>query len=178
MNENDLKQLEERYFLIKRSQVWAFCGGVSFAAIAFGFISYKGAIIAVEKFGGKQAINRIESYEAQAADLHESIARMAEESRRNVADLNTLVDARIEWHKLQERRIAALSAERRQIGQDIGRLEREVSGVSLGEYIRRRGLIAARERLQQIRDARRELIAARERLQQIDAEIQRLNGKK
>src|SRR5688572_717927 len=99
MNEEELKQLEEKYILIKRSRFWAFCGGVAFAAVAFGFISYGGAIAAVERLGGRQAIQRIKAHEAEAAILRDNIASMAEESRRNVSNLGALIDARIVRHE-------------------------------------------------------------------------------
>jgi hypothetical protein len=108
MNERDLKQLEEKYVLLKRSRLWAFLGGVIFTAVAFGIISYQGAITAVEKFGGKRAIERIREHEAEAANLHKQIAAIAEDSRRQTSQITSLVDARIKWHKLRESKEEAL----------------------------------------------------------------------
>jgi hypothetical protein len=104
MNEWDLKQLEEKYVLLKRSRLWAFLGGVIFTAVAFGIISYQGAITAVEEFGGKNAIERIREHEVAAAELHTQIADIAEDSRRQASQITSIVDKRIEWHRLKESR--------------------------------------------------------------------------
>lgn len=102
MDENEFKQIEARYFIIKRNQFWAFCGGVIFAAVAFSFISYQSAIAAVERFGGQKAIERIKSHEQESLNLLTSIRSLAEESRQKASNLAGLFDASIEKHRLDE----------------------------------------------------------------------------
>lgn len=154
MNEQDLKQLEEKYILLKRSRFWAFCGGAIFAAVAFGIISYQGAITAVEQFGGRQAIERIRGHETEAAKLHKQIAKIAEDSRSQASQITALIDDRIKWHKMEDskeearlRRLDFLVAQRKQEDINLSIADRYSGPVA--QY-REPVLAATRERIQQI----------------------------
>lgn len=154
MNERDLKQLEEKYVLLKRSRLWAFCGGVIFTAVAFGIISYQGAITAVEKFGGKEALDRIREHEEEAAKLHKQIANIAEDSRKQASQITSFIDERIKWDKLKEskeetllRRLDTLAAMKKQ--EEVNLTIAQGYSGPVAQY-REPVLAATRARLQQI----------------------------
>jgi hypothetical protein len=66
MKSEDYKDLEEKYFLIKRNAFWAFCGGaVMFLAVA-AIVSYKGAIEGIKTAGAQAAIKDISSNEEES----------------------------------------------------------------------------------------------------------------
>ena len=129
MNQSDLKQLEDRYFMVKKSSFWAFSGGaLAFLTVA-GLISYQGAMQAVKSTGAQQAVQRINNYEAEASNHLQSVVRVCRQTETNAANLTQFVDNRIEFTSLRKarlQRIAELKAERGKVEQQIRDSEAQI----------------------------------------------------
>jgi septal ring factor EnvC (AmiA/AmiB activator) len=108
MNDDEFKQLEERYFLVRRHRIWYLIGGVIGTIAAMGVISYKAAISVLDSTTAAAVLRDIQSRRDTAEQIVKDIEMEAAKLKTSEAEFNRLTDARIAIYdqraKLQDER--------------------------------------------------------------------------